>query len=97
MTPSKPTRVRQYDLADRTARFGQAVIAYAKGGALETTLDGKTALWFHEQTPEAIIAAVKKFEQHSFSPATIRDHACRFAKHRFQHEMQAYIEQKIDH
>lgn len=74
---------------------GTPVIAYAKGGALETTIDGETAIWFHEQTPEALMAAVQQFEQHTFSPATIREHTRRFAKKRFQEEMQAYIEEKL--
>lgn len=74
---------------------GTPVIAFAKGGALETTLDRKTGFWFSEQTPEAIMAAVQQFESFSFDPTTIRTHACRFAKQRFQQEMQTYIEEKL--
>ena len=74
---------------------GRPVIAFAKGGILETTVQKETAVWFHEQSPEAIIAAVKAFEALSCSPAVIRDNALRFAKSRFQEEMQQYIEQKL--
>lgn len=74
---------------------GSPVIAYAKGGALETTIQQETAIWFHEQTPEAIIAAVQEFEKQSFAVTAIRNHACRFAKKRFKQEMQIYIEQKM--
>ena len=74
---------------------GKPVIAYAKGGVLETTRPQETAFWFFEQTPEALMAAVQEFEKCSFSASAIREHACRFAKKRFQQEMQAYIEQKM--
>lgn len=75
---------------------GRPVIAYAKGGIVETTLPNETALWFHEQSPEALVAAVQEFETQTFEPAVIREHACHFAKIRFQQEMHAYIEQKVE-
>ena len=74
---------------------GRPVIGFAKGGLLETTVERDTAVYFHDQTPDALIAAVNTFEQMSFSPAAIRANAVRFAKARFQQEMQAYIEQKL--
>jgi glycosyltransferase involved in cell wall biosynthesis len=74
---------------------GTPVIAFAKGGAIETTIDGKTAIWFHEQTPEALMAAVQQFGQHTFSPTAIREHTRQFARKRFQEEMKAYIEGKV--
>ena len=74
---------------------GSPVIAYAQGGVLETTLQRETAIWFAEQTPEAIIAAVQEFEKRSFSATVIREHACRFGKKRFQQEMQTYLAQKM--
>jgi glycosyltransferase involved in cell wall biosynthesis len=74
---------------------GSPIIAYAKGGVLETTIQQETAIWFHEQTPGAIMTAVQEFEQQSFDITAIRNHACRFAKKRFQQDMQTYIEQKM--
>jgi glycosyltransferase involved in cell wall biosynthesis len=74
---------------------GTPVIAYARGGALETTIQDVTAIWFNAQTPEALMSAVQRFDTHSFDPAAIRKHACRFNRQRFQNEMRAYIEQKI--
>jgi glycosyltransferase involved in cell wall biosynthesis len=74
---------------------GSPVIAYAKGGILETTIHQETAIWFHEQSPEAIMAAVQEFEKQPFDTTAIRNHACRFAKKRFKQEMQTYIEQKM--
>ena len=45
--------------------------------------------------PEAMIAAINTFEQATFSASAIRANAVRFAKARFQQEMQAYIEKKL--
>ena len=41
---------------------GAPVIAYARGGALETVIDGLTGILFHEQSPAALVAAVRKIE-----------------------------------
>lgn len=75
---------------------GSPVIAYAKGGILETTLPHKTAIHFHEHTPEGLISAIHKFKSSSFSSTEIRKHACHFAKTRFQEEIQTYIKQKLE-
>jgi len=73
---------------------GTPVIAYGKAGALETVIDGKTGVLFHEQTVESLIEAVRIFDSGdiAFNPAELRSNAERFAKKRFQQEMQSYIE-----
>src|SRR6185312_15306198 len=42
---------------------GRPVIAYGRGGALETVVDGHTGILFDEQTPQALSAAVLRMEQ----------------------------------
>ncbi len=74
---------------------GAPVIACAKGGALETTIPGTTAIHFQEQTVEALVKAVHEFESVTLSAEEIRAHACQFSTSRFQQEMQRYIEQKL--
>lgn len=73
---------------------GRPVIAYAKGGALETVVDGKTGIYFHEQSIQALNAAVDQFEaeQNSFKPAEIQQHAQGFSRQRFIDELEAHIE-----
>ena len=59
---------------------GTPVIAYGAGGALETVIDGETGLFFDAQTPDAIIAAVRRFlASPPPSEAACRQHAERFA------------------
>lgn len=59
---------------------GRPVIAFAKGGALETVVDGSTGLFFHEQTVEAVIDAIERFEAvaDSFHSDVLHSHAGSF-------------------
>ena len=67
---------------------GTPVIAFRKGGALETVIDGETGLFFDEQTAESLMEAVHRFESQPdvFDPLTIRTSAERFRAERFQRE-----------
>jgi len=47
--------------------FGCPVIAYGKGGALETILDGKTGIFFTTQTVPSLIASLARFDQISYN------------------------------
>ena len=62
---------------------GIPVIAFGRGGALETVIDGKTGLYFYEQTEEAIIDAIERFERETFDITQIKGHARKFAKDAF--------------
>ena len=42
---------------------GRPVIAYGKGGALETVVGGKTGVFFKEQTVSSLVEAVTEFEK----------------------------------
>ncbi|MFA6429815.1 MAG: glycosyltransferase [Patescibacteria group bacterium] len=70
---------------------GRPVIAYRKGGATETVVEGVTGQFIDAQTPEAVIAAVKNFDASRFDAQTIRAHAATFSKERFKEQMQAFI------
>jgi len=65
---------------------GRPVIAFAKGGALETMKpcsnagDGGTAVFFHNQKPEDLMAAVKKSADLKFDPKKLRENALSFDK-----------------
>ena len=72
---------------------GTPVLAFGRGGAQETVIDGTTGLHFHEQTPEAICDAVKRFEalETPLDPHVIRRHALRFSTDRFRREFSAFV------
>src|SRR6185503_3561866 len=72
---------------------GAPVIAYARGGACETVRDGLTGLWFHEQSVEALQAAVRRVESGAvrFDARLLHRHAQSFDRMRFVREMEALI------
>ncbi len=75
---------------------GRPVIAYAAGGALETVVEGTTGLFFHEQTPAALAAAVRTFETMRFNPAAIRAHALSFDTAVFEQRMRHIVETALE-
>ena len=58
--------------------FGSPVIAFGKGGVLETVKDGVTGIYFMEQNVESLIESIQKIDQHFFDQDTIREWANRF-------------------
>ena len=78
---------------------GTPVIAYGRGGALETVRglgrQNPTGLFFNEQTPDALRSAVETFEAngHLFDPVRIREHAQSFSQERFRQAFGAYVEE----
>ncbi|CAM1374156.1 Glycosyltransferase, GT4 family [Tenacibaculum litopenaei] len=75
---------------------GTPVIAFQKGGLLETVIDGETGVFFDRQTPEAIETAIAAFESMKFSPELIRKNALRFSRDRFEKELNAFVTEKIN-
>jgi glycosyltransferase involved in cell wall biosynthesis len=73
---------------------GRPVIAYRKGGALETVIERETGLFFEEQTADSLIEVLISFQNYEFVPARIREHAFTFGKDRFKQEISAFIRTK---
>lgn len=77
---------------------GTPVIAYGRGGALETVraLDAEhpTGVFFPEQTIESICSAVARFEQHrsELTPANCRANAESFSISEFLRKFRAFVE-----
>jgi glycosyltransferase involved in cell wall biosynthesis len=72
---------------------GTPVIAFGRGGALETVVDGETGLFFSEQTPGSIAAAIERFESEPLlcDAPSIREHAQRFSIARFRRELSGLV------
>lgn len=77
---------------------GRPVIAYGRGGALETVVERKTGLFFHDQTSQSLSQAILAFEdsEHLFDPEEIRKHAHLFSASRFRQEFSAYVDNILD-
>lgn len=75
---------------------GRPVIAFARGGALET-LTAETGLFFNAQTPEALATAIQDFEvwEKRFSPEDARRQASAFGKARFLERIRREVDQVL--
>lgn len=73
---------------------GTPVIAYGKGGALETVQEGVSGVFFREQTPQAIIEAVERFEQQTWNPGAVRQTVERFGAGRFRQQFRSLVERE---
>lgn len=80
---------------------GTPVIAYGKGGALETIIglgsDKPSGIFFNEQSIESLTAAIKEFEFHGveFKKEYCEENAQRFSDVRFRNEFQMFIEREF--
>ncbi|WP_106496260.1 glycosyltransferase family 4 protein [Lentibacillus sp. Marseille-P4043] len=82
---------------------GTPVIAFGKGGSRETVSglnenNKPTGVFFHEQTSDAIIKAVNKFEENQsmISLMDCRENAIRFSPERFRNELKTFVESRFD-
>lgn len=79
---------------------GTPIIAFGKGGALETVVgknaENPTGVFFEEQKIESVLIAVNSFEreQHIYTPENCRLNALKFSTDRFNQEFSKYIEDK---
>lgn len=76
---------------------GTPVIAYGKGGSLETVVDGKTGVLFYEQTVESLIEGVLRFEviEQTIEPIVLRKHAESFGKEQFKKKFKDFVAEKL--
>lgn len=76
---------------------GRPVIAYGRGGALESVVPGVTGTFFEEQSPEALAAGVRATESMRFDSPAIRAHAERFSRQRFTREIAGFVGRVAGH
>jgi glycosyltransferase involved in cell wall biosynthesis len=81
---------------------GTPVIAYARGGALETIRGDEhaqpTGVFFHSQHPAAIAAAVQEFERREgqIEPRACRESALRFSVDAFREHYARYVRTRFE-
>jgi len=74
---------------------GRPVVAYARGGALETVVAEETGLLVEEAAPAAFADAVRRAIDRRFDSTAIRRHAERFGRARFAAEMDAIVRETL--
>ncbi len=79
---------------------GTPVIAFGKGGTLETVrpigVNNPTGVFFDKQNISSVIDAVNKLDElrDTVSPEDCRNNAIKFSRERFDSEMKSYIDSK---
>jgi len=85
---------------------GKPVIAYGKGGALETvagayadeaglTYRKSTGIFFREQKVASLTEAVKAFQMLKFDPSFIRQNTLRFEAQLFKKRLEKFVQEKL--
>lgn len=73
---------------------GCPVIAYGRGGALETVVDGSTGVFFGNQSTSCLVETIQRFENifHDFRTEDMIKNAKGFGKERFIREFIKFVE-----
>lgn len=72
---------------------GKPVIAWSRGGALETVKSGESGLFFHDDQPESLADAVRRADKIAWQPQLIRQWAETFSEERFLRTMDTILEE----
>ena len=83
---------------------GKPVIAFARGGALETVIgfssnnaDSASGVFFHEQTAQALNKAIEQADTVNWNSGFIHNHALKFSKENFKINFKNLIDQQVEH
>lgn len=76
---------------------GIPVIALKKGGALDTIIDGKTGIFFEEQTVESLDKAIKRFCALKFKKVDLIKNAKKFSKEKFKKKFEDQVVNLLRH
>lgn len=76
---------------------GVPVLAFGKGGALETVQDGKTRLYFHDQTVSGLVHCIEEFERNgvAYSRQQIHDYSLNFSDEIFKGNFTNFLKDKL--
>jgi glycosyltransferase involved in cell wall biosynthesis len=74
---------------------GRPVVAFRRGGATETVIEGMSGIFFDEQTVEAISLAVKNLANIQINPDQIAAHAKQFGRQQFFQKMRTHIDNLV--
>ena len=77
---------------------GRPVIAYGRGGALETITENVSGIFFYQQTWEELAEAALRFlyGNYNFNPQIIKQSAERFNVERFKREISEFVNSVIE-
>jgi len=73
--------------------FGKPVLAYRKGGALETIIEGETGEFFDDPIPEILADGVRRIKNNcdSYDTEKIKGQAGKFSEEEFKRKMKEFV------
>lgn len=76
---------------------GVPVIAYRRGGVMETVQEGVTGEFFDAQTPEVLADGVRRFlnNKDNYDKALIRKRGEEFSREKFRTEFRQFVDEKM--
>ena len=74
---------------------GCPVVAFARGGALETVIADETGVFFDEPNVDALTDALNRVTARRFDPGRLRANALRFSRERHEHAMSTVIDDTL--
>jgi glycosyltransferase involved in cell wall biosynthesis len=74
---------------------GRPVIALADGGVCETVIEGVTGTFYTRPEPDALAAAVRRFDALATDPAACVENAARFDVAHFRHGLRAVVDHAL--
>jgi glycosyltransferase involved in cell wall biosynthesis len=72
--------------------YGTPVIAFAKGGAMESVVSGKTGIFFKEQTVKSLNEAILQLEKTNFKRREFQNSIDRFTEEKFVTEIRKLVD-----
>ena len=75
---------------------GRPVVAYGRGGALETVIEGKTGVFFHEQTADSLAAALQQVRAMPVFPEALQAYAQTYDTAVFHDKLQRFVQKAAE-
>jgi len=74
--------------------FGKPVLAYKRGGAMETVIEGVTGEFFCDMIPEILADGVRRLKNNydKYDANAIRDHASMYSRENFEKNISSFVE-----
>ena len=74
--------------------FGKPVLAFRKGGAMETIIEGVTGEFFDDPIPEILADGIRRIKNNynNYNPEKIKLHAEKFSRKKFEENIRNIIE-----
>jgi glycosyltransferase involved in cell wall biosynthesis len=78
-----------------TLACGRPVVAFAKGGVLDTIEDGVTGALFDDRSAQSLSRAIDRVSSLRFNRELLRERAVRFSHDRFRSRMRDFIRSRV--